>query len=242
MARMTQEQLVRDLQRVHGERLRCVLLYGSAADSVDASAQGDQNVLVLVDDIDPRQLELLGATARAWAEAGNPPPLELTVTEWMRSSDIFPMEYADILARHRVLAGALPSGVQVSRATLRTQAEFEAMSKVLRFRQGIMHAGTDARRQRDLLRASHSTLMVIFRATLRVSGEAPPREKEELITRVATLVGADPAPYLQVLTMVRGETVPDAHLEALLFGTLRGLEQVTAWLDACEVADGDVVG
>jgi hypothetical protein len=227
---------------VHGERLRCVLLYGSAADSVDGSAQGDQNVLVLVDEIDPTQLELLGATARAWAEAGNPPPLELTVSEWMRSSNIFPMEYADILVRHRVLTGALPSGVRVSRATLRTQTEFEAMSKVLRFRQGIMHAGTEARRQRELLRASHSTIMAIFRATLRVAGDVPPRDKDGVITRVATLVGADPAPYLQVLTLVRGSAVPDAQLEGLLFGTLRGLEQVTAWLDACEVADGDVVG
>jgi hypothetical protein len=236
VARLTLEQLVRDLQRVHADRLRCVLLYGSAAEATAPPVQRDQNVLVLVEAIDLRQLEMLGATTRAWAEAGNPPPLELTLAEWERSADIFPMEYADILARHRVLVGALPGGVQVTRAQLRVQAEFEAMGKVLRLRQGIMHAGTDAGRQRNLLRASHGTLMVIFRATVRVLGDEPPADRAALIARVAAVTGADAAPFQRVLTLVRGASVPDGELEALLFGTLRGLEQVAAWLDRHEVA------
>jgi hypothetical protein len=202
--------------------------------------QRDQNVLVLVDTIDPRQLEMLGATTRAWAEAGNPPPLELTVAEWARSADIFPMEYADILARHRLLFGALPGvteagGIQVNRAHLRVQAEFEAMGKVLRLRQGIMHAGTDTGRQRALLQASHGTLMVIFRAAVRVLGDEPPPDRGALIDRVALVTGADGAPFKRVLALVRGEQVPDGELEALLFGTLRGMEQVAEWLDRYEV-------
>ncbi len=232
MARMTLEQLVDQLRQMHGEKLRCVLLYGSAAASEAASRGADQNVLVLVDAINPVQLEALGATTRAWLDAGNPPPLELTVTEWQRSSDIFPMEYADILERHRVLYGALPPGVAFSRHDLRRQAEFEAMGKVLRLRQGIMHAGTDVKRQSELLRASHSTLMVIFRATVRCCGEQAPSQREALIARVGDIVGLDPTPFARVLALVRdGSTPSSKEAESLLFGTLDGMQQLATWLD-----------
>jgi hypothetical protein len=232
MARMTLDQLVDQLRQMHGEKLRCVVLYGSAAASEATSPQADQNVLVLVDDINPVQLEALGATTRAWLEAGNPPPLELTMDEWRRSADIFPMEYADILERHRVLHGALPPGVAVSRLDLRRQTEFEAMGKVLRLRQGIMHAGTDAKRQTELLRASHSTLMVIFRAVVRCVGEPAPSQRDALIARVAALVGLDPAPFARVSALVReGGTPPGREAESLLFGTLAGMQQLTSWLD-----------
>jgi len=232
MARMTREQLVDQLRHMHGDKLRCVVLYGSAAVESPAPAGADQNVLVLVDAINPVQLEALGATTRAWLDAGNPPPLELTVTEWERSADIFPMEYADIFERHRVLYGTLPPGVSYTRHDLRRQAEFEAMGKVLRLRQGIMHAGTDVKRQIELLRASHSTLMVIFRAVVRCVGEQAPPQREALIARVATLVGLDPIPFARVLTFVRNGSTPSSKdAEALLFGTLEGMQQLTWWLD-----------
>jgi hypothetical protein len=232
MAQMTLDQLVDQLRQMHGDKLRCVVLYGSAAAADAASQRADQNVLVLVDAINPVQLEALGATASAWLEAGNPPPLELTVPEWQRSADIFPMEYADILERHRVLYGELPSGVAISRHDLRRQAEFEAMGKVLRLRQGIMHAGTDVKRQTALLRASHSTLMVIFRAVVRCLGEPAPAQREALIERVASVVGCDPEPFARVLALVRdGGTPSPKEAEALLFGTLEGMERLVMWLD-----------
>jgi hypothetical protein len=235
MARMTLDQLVDQLRQMHGDKLQCVLLYGSAAAADAPSKRTDQNVLVLVDAINPVQLEALGATARAWLESGNPPPLELTVHEWARSADIFPMEYADILERHRVLHGTLPPGVAVSREDLRRQAEFEAMGKVLRLRQGIMHAGTDVKRQTELLRASHSTLMVIFRAVVRCLGEPAPPQRDALIARVAVIVGLDPSPFARVLALVRdGSTPSTKEAESLLFGTLEGMERLTMWLDTYE--------
>lgn len=232
MARMTLDQLVAQLAQVHGAKLRCVLLYGSAAAGESVERHSDLNVLVLVDAIDPAQLEALGATARAWTEAGNPPPFELTVEEWQRSADIFPMEYADILERHRVLHGALPPATTVDREDLRRQTEHEAMGKVLRLRQGIMHAGTDTARQLDLLRASHGTLMAIFRAALRVAGERAPSDREALIARVAALAGLDGGPFSRVHAHVKGRTALAAReAEGVLFATLAGMQRLTTWLD-----------
>ena len=58
-----------------------------------------------VETLDLAHLRKLGSTARAWSEAGNPPPLTFTLEEWRECASIFPMEYADVLERHRVLHG-----------------------------------------------------------------------------------------------------------------------------------------
>lgn len=234
---MTLDELVAQLRQVHGGRLRSVVLYGSAAVGHHLPNQSDFNVLVLVDGVDPAQLEAFGPTARAWSEAGNAPPLELTLVEWRRSADIFPMEYADILERHRVLFGdPLPSDVGVNRGDLRRQTEYEAMGKVLRLRQGIMHAGTDTVRQLDLLRASHGTLMVIFRSALRTAGQEPPADKAALIAATAALAGFDAEPFSRVLTFVRGTgELSVSEAERVLFGTLRGMEALVEWLDALQL-------
>ena len=50
--------------------------------------------------------------------------MTMTVAEWRGSADIFPMEYADILERHRVLHGTAPfEGVTVDARDLRLQLE-----------------------------------------------------------------------------------------------------------------------
>lgn len=109
------------------------------------------------------------------------------------------------------------------------------MSKVLRLRQGIMRAGEDVVQQLELLRGSHSTLMVIFRAAVRTAGEAAPGDRVQLINRVAQLAALDGTPFLRVAKLVKGQgDVSSKEAEQLLFATLAGMEQLTAWLDAHE--------
>src|SRR5689334_19002321 len=99
MAKMTPEQLVEQLRAAYGAALRSVVLYGSAAAGEHIAKRSDYNVLVLVDELSVERLRAAAAVSRAWGESGNPPPMTLTVREWRASSDIFAMEYADILDR-----------------------------------------------------------------------------------------------------------------------------------------------
>src|SRR5689334_907953 len=110
MARMTLDELVSQLRSAYGTALQAVVLYGSAAAGEHIPKKSDYNVLVIVDALDANRLAAASAVSRAWAEAGNPAPLTLTTSEWRSSSDIFPMEYADILERHKVLYGNPPFG------------------------------------------------------------------------------------------------------------------------------------
>src|SRR5437763_866634 len=77
--------------------------------------------------------------SKAWAEDGNPPAMRFTTSEWKSSADIFPMEYADILERRRVLFGESPTdGITVVPSDLRLQVEQQTMGKLLQLRQAIM--------------------------------------------------------------------------------------------------------
>ena len=233
MAKMTLDELVAQLAKVYGPALRAAVLYGSAAAGEHIAKRSDYNVLVLVDTLDVDALEREASVARAWAESGNPPPLTLTVDEWRSSADIFPMEYADILGRHRVLHGTLPSdGIRVDREHLRLQAEHEAMGKLLQLRQGILAAGGDRKRLIELLAASLSTFMVIFRSVVRLHGEEPPTDYEALSNQVGKQTGLDSAPFVRVVRHVRGSArLSAADIPGVLAGYLAGVQRLVAHID-----------
>jgi hypothetical protein len=233
MAKMTPEQLVEQLRRAYGPELRSVVLYGSAAAGEHIPKRSDYNVLVLVDALSLDRLSAAASVARAWSEGGNPAPMTLTMSEWRGSADVFAMEYADILERHKILYGESPfDGIRVDPRDLRLQLEHEAMGKLLRLRQGILASGGDNRLEAELLAASLSTIMVIFRSMARLQGETPPKDNLALAHSVARHAGFDSAPFERVVRHVRGEqTIATGEVRSVVAGYLAGMEKLVAHLD-----------
>lgn len=231
-AQMSLDDLVAQLTKMFTTDVVAIVLYGSSARDEHVAGLSDHNVLVILESLSLVSLQGLGQMARAWQDAGNPPPLMLTRDEWLGSSDVFPMEYADILERHRVLAGALPQdAVQVRLTDLRLQVEQEALGKVLRLRRAVMMAGTDVGRQRELLRASFSAFMVILRAVERLHGGEPSPDAETVVRAVAARSGFDAAPFLSAYRLVHGEPLADADVGPVLAGYVSGAETLVRYLD-----------
>ena len=233
---MTLEELVSQLRAAYGTALRSIVLYGSAAAGEHIAKRSDYNVLVIVGELDPARLSGASAASRAWADAGNPAPLTMTMAEWRGSADIFPMEYADILDRHKVLFGDPPfDGIRVDLKDLRLQLEHEAMGKLIRLRQGVLASGNEADRQLELLATSLSAIMIIFRAFARMHGEKPPTDNVALVEAVSRHVKLDTAPFARVIRHVRGEnTLKSTEAPATMGGYLRGMEQLVSYLDRYE--------
>jgi predicted nucleotidyltransferase len=238
MATMTLDELVKQLRSAYGEKLASVVLYGSAAGGDHIPNRSDYNVLVLITEFDNSELDrsttvAAGHVARAWKDAGNPPPMTLTMEEWRRSADIFPMEYADILERHRVLHGDPPfEGIHVSKADLRLQLEQQVMGKLLQLRQGVLLAGMDGKRRTELIAASLSTMMVLFRAVLRLHGERPDVDNAAVAARVGALAGFDATPFTRAVRHVHGaDKIPAAEAGRVLAGYLSAIDQLSHHLD-----------
>ena len=236
MAKLTLDELVTQLKAAFGSDLSAVVLYGSAAGGEHNPKRSDQNVLVVVKQVPMSAAKAIAATSRAWADAGNPPPLVFTDAEWKGSSDVFPMEYADILERNRVLYGDPPfGGIVVDRAHLRLQLEQEAMGKLLKIRQGVLATGGDGNRLIELLSASLSPLMVIFRAFLRLHGATPPADNLRLVEEVSRRAGFAAAPFERAVRQVRGEVrIGPADAAGIVGGYLDGMERLVAYLDQYE--------
>ena len=238
MAKMTLDELVRQLQLVYGSALRCIVLYGSAARGDQIEKRSDVNVLTVVDTIAMEHLKSAGAVTRSWREAGNPPPLTLTLAEWNGSADIFPIEYADILAHHRVLHGVLPTeGIRVNRSDLRLQLEHEAMSKLLRLRHAVLSTADDTRALTQLLDESVTSLLVLLRATLRLMGEEPPADSAVMLERAKVRTGVDVDAIRAVLDHVRGaKKIESAAVFGLAGGYLSAVTGLVRFLDRYEMS------
>jgi predicted nucleotidyltransferase len=230
---MKLDELVRQLQLAYGDALRSVVLFGSAVAGEHRPNKSDYNVLVVVDALPLDRLRAVAAVSKAWAEDGNPPPMTFTTREWRSSADIFPMEYADILERHRVLYGTLPvDGLRVDPADLRLQVEHQTMGKLLQLRQAIMGAGGDTVHQLQVLEKSLSTLMVIFRGIVRLHGQVPSQDYEALTLSVAQRAGFSPGPFVKVIRHARGtEKLSRDKASSVLEDYLASMERLVAYLD-----------
>ena len=230
---MKLEELVRQLQLAYGGGLRSVVLFGSAVAGEHRPKKSDYNVLVVVDSLPLERLRAVAAVSKAWADAGNPPPMTFTMREWKTSADIFPMEYADILERHQVLHGEAPfDGIKVSPSDLRLEVEQQTMGKLLQLRQATMGAGGDSRLQLELLEKSLSTLMVIFRGVSRLHGQVPSQDYEQLTTALAQRAGFSPEPFVRVIRHVRGtEKISKDAASGILEGYLGAMERLVAYLN-----------
>jgi hypothetical protein len=230
---MKLDELVPQLRGAYGETLRSVVLYGSAVAGEHIAKKSDYNILVILDTVPLDRLAAVGAVLRAWSEAGNPAPMTFTSAEWKSSSDVFPMEYADILERHKVLFGDDPTtGVSVSRSDLRLQVEQQALGKLLHMRRAAMAVGDDGGEQLKVLEVSLSAIMVVFRGVARLQGELPPQDYAELATLVGSRAGFDPAPMQRVVKHVRGtEKLKKEDAQRVLAAYLGALERLVAYLD-----------
>ncbi len=233
MAKLTLDGLVSQLAAAYGDELVGVALYGSAARGDHVEKRSDLNVIVIVERITMEHLRREAAVAQAWREAGNPPPLTLTRTEWLGSADVFPIEYADILAHHKVLKGELPlTGVVVNSGDLRLQLEHEAMSKLLRVRHAVLQAGRDQKALLTLMEEASSTMLVLLRATLRLHGEEPATDSEKVCARVQERTGVDTAPWLRVVRHLRGkESLSPREAETMTDRYLGAVQSLVTYLD-----------
>ena len=237
MAKMKLEELVSQLRAAYGEALSAVVLYGSAAGGEHHEKRSDMNILVVAKTLTVASMRSAGAVARAWGEAGHPPPLTLTEAEWRSSVDVFAIEHADILQRHKILFSQAPFdlkyGVTVSPRDIRLQLEYEALGMLLRLRGRVLTSDHDGAQRLETLVSGTSQVLVLFRAILRLRDETPPADNEELCRLAAARAGFDPAPFVSVLAHWRGgKTLEPGSLDTVLEGYHAGLEQVVAYLDA----------
>jgi predicted nucleotidyltransferase len=206
----TEKAVVRVVEQVRllfGSDLVSIALYGSAAGDDFVPGRSDLNVAIVVQRLTFAHLKALHRHLRRWHALGVATPLLLDRRFLERARDVFPMEFHDIKAQHRVLYGEeVFATLPIDGRHLRYQAEHEARGKLLRLRALYAEVGARRNRLEGLMLSSVKTFLLIMRN----------------FTRLRTGEGA--TRYLQALDQF------EEHF-AVTFPTMRHLIRVKLGLD-----------
>lgn len=170
-------QIAERVRQVFGAELVSLVLYGSAAGEDFAPGRSDLNFAIVLQHITFAQLKALHEHLPAWRKLGGATPLLLDRGFLERARDVFPGEFLDIKAQHRVLYGEeVFAGLSIDPRHLRYQSEHEARSKLLRLRALYAEVGAQGKRVEALMLDSVKTFLIIMRNVLRLRGvEGHPR-------------------------------------------------------------------
>ena len=142
-----------DLQRIFGARLQSVVSYGDARD-------GDGvHTLALVERFGFQDLAACAPRMPDWHKAGAAAPLLLTRDEFLRTLDVFPLEYGGIIANHQLVYGDdVLAGLRVNEADFRRGCELQAKSHLIHLREGYLECGGNPKAVAGLIAASAPAL------------------------------------------------------------------------------------
>jgi len=188
--------LAADLQRIFTARLQSLLTYGDAADPEGV------HTVAFVERLGFQDLTACAPRAAEWRRAGAAAPLLLTRDEFLRTLDVFPLEYGGIIANHQVVLGEdLLKHVQVSEADLRRACELHVKSHLIHLREGYLESGGQTKAVSQLISASAAALSSLLANLRRLDPSAAERagltsELVREIVNAGTTTIADPTPLL----------------------------------------------
>jgi hypothetical protein len=222
------QAFVADLRRIFGARLRSVVAYGLR----DVAAwDGLLHTLVLVERITFEDLAACLPSAERWRRTGLEVPLLLGIEEFVRTLDVFPAEYGDIIAEHILIEGEPPfSATSVLEGDLRRACELQAKSHLIHLREGFLESGGDARRIAGLIAASAGAFRSLLTRIARLDAQERPRSDEALARAAERTIGIPATLVLEVLASPAAGTII-AEPTALLSRYITASEQVWTYVD-----------
>lgn len=133
------EGLARDLERVFGPRLEALVAY--------AGHHGDDTAhsLAVVRDLAFKDLSACVPLTDGWRRQHVAVPLMLSRDELQRTIDIFPLEYAGIIATATLIRGTNPfEAARIPTEDVRRAVETQAKSHLIHLREGYLESHGEA--------------------------------------------------------------------------------------------------
>ncbi len=207
--RETLRPYLAQVQKLFGNALDAVILYGSAAGGEYLPGKSNINLLFLLAKQDAELLRQYAALHKRWQKEQIVVPLFLTQAELKSSLDVFPLEYLEIQDQHVLLAGRDPfPELRIGLKNLRLQCEQDLRGNLLRLRQRFVEGGASTEAITILLPLSCTALMPCLRGLLRVKERPVERSSDGVLQAVEKEFGIDTSAFHDVLNLKRGIISP----------------------------------
>lgn len=219
------ESLASELGRVFGARLRSVVAYGLNTPAVPPRVL---HTLALVDRLAFEDLTKCLPLAHGWRRRSLAVPLVLELEEFLRTLDVFPLEYGDIIAHHVVITGASPFGAaRVAQADTRRACELSAKSHLIHLREAFLETGGHANSVARLIAASAPAFVALLRNIARLADENP----SDLSAMAERQIGIPGDVVREVISAGAGTLSSIAEPTALLSRYIAAAERVWEYVD-----------
>jgi hypothetical protein len=221
------ETLARDLDETFGSRLQSLVAYpGNQAD-------GSVHSCAIVDGLAFRDLVACLPTTENWHHRGIAVPLMLATGELERTVDIFPLEYASILADYLVVRGADPfKGMAIAVEDVRRATEGQAKSHLIHLREAFLESHGETTRIARLIASSAAPLRALLTNIARLAEPATAALTDDALGALAERrMGVPAATIRDVLKSSSGghSSIPDPS--ALLAHYIDAAQKIWQFVD-----------
>ena len=223
--RASLNMLAADLGRVFGARLHSVAAYG-----LDAPATPPRVVhaLALVERLAFEDLAACVPLTRGWRRRSLAVPLILEREEFLRTLDVFPLEYGDIIAHHVLVAGSNPFGdARVAAGDVRRACELAAKSHLIHLREGFLETDGNPQAVSRLIAASAGALRVLLSNIARLADD----NDEDVAATAERQIGVPAEVVRDVLNAGSGAHTTITDPTALLSRYIAAAERIWEYVD-----------
>jgi len=225
---------VKDVQRLYGDALDGVLLYGSAVRGEFLPGRSNVNIVLIVKSARADQLKKYGAVHRRWAKEQVVVPLFVTQADLPAMSLVFPLEYLEIQEQHRLLAGQDPFvGFKVDQRHLLAEVLQSLRGNLLRVRQRFIEGGGTEEAITILLPLSLTAILPVLRGVQRLLGRPVLSQGEPLLNDFETFLSIDLSGLRDAWLLKRGQISPgQKEIPRLMERYLESLERLVQAVEA----------
>ncbi len=217
--------LAGELGRVFGARLRSVAAYGLETPTAHPRLL---HSLALVDRLAFDDLVRCLPLAAGWRKRSLAVPLILELEEFLRTLDVFPLEYGDIIAHHVIIAGTNPFlSTRVAQADTRRACELSAKSHLIHLREAFMETGGHPDAVSALIAASAPAFVALLRNIARLEDKGA----SDLPETAERQIGIPAEVVREVVSAGAGTRSAIADPTALLSQYIAASERVWEYVD-----------
>jgi CxxC motif-containing protein len=219
------DRLAAELRRVFGTRLASVAAYGL---TVPLAPPRMIHTLALVDRLGFDDLARCVPLVRGWRRESLAVPLILELEEFLRTLDVFPLEYGDIITNHVLVAGTDHfSTARVAAADIRRACELSAKSHLVHLREGFLEAAGDSTAIEHLIAASAPALATLLRNIARLADD----DEADVAETAERQIGISAQVVRDVLSGGAGTRSGIAEPTALLARYIDACERIWEYVD-----------
>jgi len=220
-----------EVEKIFGEDLVSLTLYGAHAAEEPERVGGEVSVLIVVRELSRKSLSAYRNIAHRYARRGIPAPPIFTESFLKESSDVFPLEFLGMAERRRVLSGKdVVADLEITTGNLRHQVEFELKGKLLSLRRMFIGA-LGNKEMIAVVRDTVGSVVSVTRGLLLLTDHGAPHEKTEILEEVEKRFGVSLPALREALAARRGEKIATARAEDLFFEYIEEVEKL------CSLAD-----